>query len=96
MLPTTLKLPPALKKRIAPLARKSGKTPHAWMVEALSLETDRSERWERFVDEAEEAASEIDAGEAVFEMADVHSYLRARASGERTNRPKAVRSKRRR
>jgi hypothetical protein len=32
---TTLKLPVELKERITPLAESAGKSPHAWMVEAL-------------------------------------------------------------
>ena len=35
---TTLKLPEELKSRIATLAESAGKTPHAFMVEALEAE----------------------------------------------------------
>ena len=38
MTTTTLKLPESLKKRIAPLAQAAGKTPHAWMIDALQAQ----------------------------------------------------------
>ena len=40
---TTLKLPEALKKRIAPLAQAAGKTSHAWMVEAMEAQASAAE-----------------------------------------------------
>lgn len=96
MSPTTLKLSDELKSRIAPLAAKAGKTPHAWMVDALVLEADRSERWEVFVAEAEDAARDVDAGGPLYAMEDVHAYLRAKVAGKRTRRPKPVSPRRRR
>ncbi|MBX7117285.1 MAG: hypothetical protein K1X64_23405 [Myxococcaceae bacterium] len=90
MVPTTLKLPDELKERIAPLAQKLGKTPHAWMVAALESEAERAERWEGFVGEAEEAAREIDAGGPVYAMDDVHVYFRSKVAGKKARRPKAV------
>ena len=42
--PTTIKLPDKLKERIAPLADAAGKTPHAWMVEALERQADLAAR----------------------------------------------------
>jgi len=59
---TTLKLPERLKRRIAPLARSAGKTPHAWMVEALEVHAALAERRKAFV--AEALAAEKEAGRA--------------------------------
>ena len=39
----TLKIPEALKARIADAAGQAGKSPHAFMVEALEAETRRAE-----------------------------------------------------
>ena len=56
---TTLKLPERLKRRIAPLARSVGKTPHAWMVEALETHTALAEKRRTFVADAL-AADEVE------------------------------------
>ena len=39
---TSLKLPDALKKRIAALVEGSGRSAHAFMVEAIARETERA------------------------------------------------------
>jgi len=89
--PTTIKLPDALKERIAPLADAAGKTPHAWMVEALERQADLAEAREAFIQDAEASAAEVDAGGALYAAEDVASYLFARATGKRSvARPKAL------
>ena len=89
--PTTLKLPDELKERIAPLADAAGKTPHAWMVEALERQADLAEAREAFIQDAEASAAEVDAGGALYAAEDVASYLFARATGKRSvARPKAL------
>ena len=85
---TTLKLPRELKARIAKLARKTGRTPHAFMVEALERQTDREERMEEFVKEALDADRAIEAGGEVYAAEDVHAWLTRLARGERAARPK--------
>ena len=84
---TTLKLPESLKDRIAPLARAAGKTPHAWMVEALEAQVALANLCEAFVDEARAAAAEIDGGGPLYAMEDVAAYLRERAAGAPVARP---------
>jgi predicted transcriptional regulator len=84
---TTLKLPSALKTRIARVARKMGRTPHAFMVEALEQQTQREERMEAFVKEALAADRAIEAGGDVFAAADVHAWLARLARGEEGARP---------
>ena len=59
---TSLKLPQGLKRRIARLAGAANKTPHAFMVEALSQEADRAEICERFAKDA--AISEAETMES--------------------------------
>ncbi len=85
---TTLKLPPALKARISRLAKKVGRTPHAFMLEALERQTERQERMEEFIKEALAADREIDEGGEVYAAADVHSWLGRLAKGEQAVRPK--------
>jgi predicted transcriptional regulator len=89
--PTTIKLPDDLKERIAPLADAAGKTPHAWMIEALERQADLAEAREAFIHDAEASATEVDAGGALYAAEDVASYLYARAAGKRpAARPKAL------
>ena len=52
MAATSLKLPEDLKRRIERLASAANKTPHAFMVDALAREAERSELRARFADEA--------------------------------------------
>jgi predicted transcriptional regulator len=84
---TTLKLPAALKRRLAPLARRTGQTPHAWMIDALAERVEREEARLAFVKAASEAADGIDRGDPVFEMQEIHAWLRAKTKGRSTRRP---------
>lgn len=87
---TTLKLPESLKARIAPLAQSVGKSPHAWMVEALEAQAALAELRRGFLDEAQASAEEIDAGGVLYAMEDVHAYIVARAAGKKPARPASV------
>ncbi len=89
---TTLKLPQQLKSKIKPLAKRSDKTPHAWMIDALRREVELAEIRERFIDDANDAADGIDSGEPVFSMEDVHAFARARVNGVQARRPPPFRS----
>ena len=93
---TTLKLPDPLKARIGPLAEAAGKTPHAWMVDALEAQVALAEMRQAFIAEAEASAAEVDAAGALYAAEDVHAYIVARAAGKAAPRPKPVRRARRR
>ena len=84
---TTLKLPEPLKARIAPLAEAAGKTPHAWMIDALEAQATLAEMREAFIAEAEASAAEVDAGGPLYAAEDVHAYILARATGKAARRP---------
>lgn len=86
--PTTLKVPRALKARITRLAKKTGRSPHAFMLEALERQTRREELVEEFVQEALAAGRAIDEGGEVYAAEDVHRWLERLARGERPARPK--------
>lgn len=88
-----MKLPPELKQRITPLARRAGKTPHGWMVDALTRETHLAELREQFIDEALEAAADIDAGGATYSLEAVHAYAKAKLNGENPSRPAPLRNR---
>lgn len=85
---TTLKLPRALKTRIARVAKKAGRTPHGFMVEALERQTAREERMEVFVTEALASDREIEAGGEVYAAEDVHAWLERLVRGEKPAAPK--------
>lgn len=93
---TTLKLPDEVKKRIAPLARSTGMTPHGWMVQTLERESEREARHEHFVADSLAAAAELEAGGKRYAANDVETYLLAKASGAKTKRPAAMSRPRRR
>jgi predicted transcriptional regulator len=86
---TSLKLPDDLKRRIERLASAANKTPHAFMVEALTREAARSELKERFAEEAARSEEETLASGKSFELAATFDYLTARVSGVKARRPKA-------
>jgi len=87
---TTLKLPEHLKKRIAPLAESAGKTPHAWMVEALEAQAALAEKRKSFVGDALAAEKETGRTGVTYRAADVHRFMRARAARRKAAPLKAV------
>ena len=87
---TTLKLPEELKFRIASVAQASGRTPHAFMVEALDIQARLAEQRQTFINDALASAAEVDVGGALYAMQDVHDYILARSAGKATKRPKAI------
>lgn len=89
MAATSLKIPEDLKRRIERLASAANMTPHAFMVEALAHEADRSELRARFAEEAARSEEEALASGKAFELAATFDYLAARASGVKARRPKA-------
>ena len=87
---TTLKLSDDLKKRIAPLAESAGKTPHAWMVDALETQATLAERRRTFVADARAAEKEVEKHGLVNRAADVHRYVLARVAGKKARRPRPI------
>jgi predicted transcriptional regulator len=89
MAATSLKLPVELKRRIERLAGAANKTPHAFMIEALSQEADRAELRERFAQDAALSESEaMESGKAV-PLEAAFDYLQARVAGKPVRRPRA-------
>jgi predicted transcriptional regulator len=87
---TTLKLPEELKERIASVAQASGRTPHAFMIEALEAQARLAEMRQSFINDAIASATEVDAGGALYAMEDVQAYILARTSGKTAKRPKPI------
>jgi len=89
MAATSLKLPDELKRRIERLAASARKTPHAFMVEALTREAERSELRERFAADAAQAEAEALTNGRAFDVAATFEYLAKRISGRKARRPRA-------
>ena len=88
---TTLKLPEELKKRLGPLAKSAGKTPHAWMIEALEAQATLAEMRRGFIEDARAAEKEVEKTGVAYRAKDVHAFVRACAAGKKVARPKPVR-----
>jgi predicted transcriptional regulator len=84
---TTLKLSDELKARIASAAQQTGKTAHAFMVEALELQTELAERRGAFVADALLAREEVARYGLVVDADEVFDYLKARAEGKAARKP---------
>jgi predicted transcriptional regulator len=88
---TTLKLPPELKDRVKALTEGTGKSPHAFMVEAIEEQTRRAELRKAFVADALKAhAHALRTGKA-YTLEDIKSYYTARAAGKSARRPRLKR-----
>lgn len=87
---TTLKIPEELKARIAAAAKVEGKSPHAFMVDALAKQTALAERRLAFVNAAHIAEQEIAEYGLVYDADEVFSYLQDKVKGKRAKRPKPV------
>ena len=85
---TTVKLPPKLKARVTALARKTGRSAHSFIVEAVERHTQREERVYDFVKEALAADADIERTGEVYRAEDVHAWLERLAKGEKPPRPK--------
>jgi predicted transcriptional regulator len=86
---TSLKLPDDLKRRIAKLAASTGQTPHAFMVDALAREAQRSELRQLFAAEAAESEREALASGKAHSLSVTFDYLAARIDGKNPRRPRA-------
>jgi predicted transcriptional regulator len=86
---TSLKLPDDLKRRLERLAAHAHKTPHAFMLEVLAREAERSELRERFAAEAAESEQQTLAGGKTYALEATFDYLEHRVAGTKARRPKA-------
>jgi predicted transcriptional regulator len=85
---TSVKLPPKLKSRVTALARKTGRSAHSFIVEAVERHAEREERVQNFVREAMAAEADIERTGEVYRAEDVHAWLDRLAKGQKTARPK--------
>lgn len=91
---TSLKLPKRLKSRVERLARRSGESPHAFMLRALENQIEAAERYESFVRDGMQADEAMQESGLGYGADAVHAYLKAKASGAKARRPRATRWRR--
>jgi predicted transcriptional regulator len=85
---TTIRLPQALKDRIARAAERAGTTPHGFILEAIAEKTEQEERCAQFQDEAERRYAEIVASGKTVPWPEMRRYLERRLTTGRLPRPK--------
>lgn len=88
MTTTSVKLPQALKSRVAALAKKTGRSPHSLIVEAVERHTVAEERMQQFVAQALAADADIERTGEVYSSDAVHAWLERLATGKKAVRPR--------
>jgi predicted transcriptional regulator len=85
---TTLKLPDELKERVADVVDGTGKSAHAFMVEAIEQQTRLAEQRKQFVADALAARQEFRRTGKAYAFEDVREYFTARVAGKPARRPR--------
>jgi predicted transcriptional regulator len=88
---TSLKVPRKLKLQIDRLSKRTGESPHAFMLRALEGHVEAAGRYAAFLEEGAQADEAMQRSGLGFAAGDVHAYLAARAAGRAARRPKPVR-----
>ncbi|HVI25037.1 MAG TPA: DUF1778 domain-containing protein [Xanthomonadaceae bacterium] len=84
---TTIRLPDALKARIAKAAEAAGTTSHNFILEAIAEKAEQTERRAEFHALADQRyAKFLDSGESI-PWDDARAWLRERIAGKRVKRP---------
>ena len=84
---TTIRLPEALKARVAAVAKRSGTTPHSFILEAIAEKAEERERRSEFHDLAESRYAEIVASGKAVPWSEMRQYLERRLAGEKPKKP---------
>ncbi len=92
--PTTLKVPDNLRSRLAAQAEAEGKTPHAYMLDALREKADRADRRREFLEAGAASLREYERTGIAYAMEDVEHYILGIAAGKKPHRPKPIKAPR--
>jgi len=84
---TTIRLEDDLKARIAAAAERSGKSTHAFIMDAITLTVEQLESDEKFHRIADERWANILATQKTVPWNDAKSYIAARLEGKPLRRP---------
>ena len=90
----TIRLDASFKARLVAAARRSGKTPHAFILDAISQNVDRVEREDELERLAEKRWAKLRTTGKTTSWEAATTYLRAKGRGERPRRPVARSSRR--
>jgi len=85
---TTIRLPQALKERVARAAERAGTTTHAFMLEAIAEKAGQEELQAEFQDTAEERYAALVTSGKTVPWTEMKRYLERRLGGKKTARPK--------
>ncbi len=88
---TSLKMSKQLKKRIGGLAKKTGQTPHAFMLRALEEKVTAQELRQRFYEEGAAALRATRARGYAYDLDSVEKHLLAKVAGKTAPAMKKVR-----
>ncbi len=86
---TTIRIDDELRQRVASAAERAGKSPHAFIVEAIAATVSESELREEFYRMGSERWEKISAGGRTVAMQDMRNYVTARAQGKNPAKPKS-------
>ncbi len=84
---TTIRLPEALKTRVARAAERAGTSSHNFILEAIAEKTDQQERRDDFHDTADRRYVDIVKSGKTVAWSDMQGYLEARLAGKPATRP---------
>jgi len=88
---TTIRLPQDLKASVASAAKRLGKTPHGFILEAIAEKAEQEDRRADFDQVAEDRYAEIVASGKTIPWSAMRDYLEARVAGKTPRRPVAKR-----
>jgi predicted transcriptional regulator len=88
---TTIRLSPELKVRVAEAARRSGTTPHSFILAAIAEKTDADQQRAKFEAIAQSRYDGIVASEKTIPWDEMRRYLQARVAGKKKVRKPAAR-----
>lgn len=89
MTTTTIRLDESLKARVAAAAERSGKTAHAFIVDAISQTVEQVEMEDQFHLLADERWAKLLATGEAIPWEEARVYLEARSRGQRLRKPRA-------
>lgn len=91
---TTIRIEEELKSRVAAAAQRAGKTPHAFIVEAIARTVEQAELDEAFERMADDRWASLLASEKSVPWSEARTWLEARSRGEQPRRPSARKTRR--
>ena len=84
---TTIRIEDDLKARVAAAAARAGKTPHAFILDAIAATVEQAEQDEAFLRLAGQRWSRLEESGETLDWGDARAWLSARAAGAHPPRP---------